>query len=247
MTTLANQTLLIDHVTPHSAGFHVAYFRIKMVFKSAYQRSFRGPKWDDFTVDEFQRKNQYRADRRSVEHQHQAWLWDSDGEEDVEEIPMPEPSHKKQEVKQVTNTRNEPNDNERRQSIKAWVDEQQGISGEEGKKIEEEKEPRIGDRKVDPSRQLRNRNETDEAKHRHNRTTYPKHRFPQRKLHFNMKERESFGPDDIDEKKKHPPFLPYGWANDAPTEFRKTHNVLASDPEVCLLFYCIKFCLFSVV
>jgi len=210
-----------------------------MVFKTAYQRSFRGPKWDGFTVEEFHKKLQYRADRRSVEHQHQAWLWDSDSEEDVEEIPMevPQPS-KKQEIKQIMENPNQPNDIERRRSIMAWVDEQEKIAGEkkgkiEGKELEEEK---IESNKVDPTHARRKRNEGDEAKHRTKHR--PRQRSSERKFHPKKYENieDHFALHDIDDKRRHPPFLPYGWANDAPTEMRKTHNILASQPEVCLHF-----------
>ncbi|KAK3739926.1 hypothetical protein QZH41_015971 [Actinostola sp. cb2023] len=100
----------------------------KMVFKSAYQRSFGRSKWDGFTMEEFQRKLQYRTDRRSVEHQHQAWLWDSDDEEeDVEEIPIDQGDKVN---KHVTKKQTKPNDNERKKSVLAWVNEQQDVVGE---------------------------------------------------------------------------------------------------------------------
>lgn len=227
MTTFTNQNILFHHVVQHSAGFHVDYFRIKMVFKSAYQRSFRGPKWDNFTVDEFQKKLQYRADRRSIEHQHQAWIWDSDSEEDVEEIPMPE---NKQDDKPVANLPSEPNDNERKRSVKAWVEEQRDIDEEK------EKAPNEEEKKADQKVEHRKRNNVDEAEHRR-RHHYHKHRSPRGKTYAVERHRELESPilDDLEEKKKHPPFLPYGWANDGPTDLRKTHNILASDREVCLL------------
>ena len=58
------------------------------MYSPAYRRAYRKPLWDDYGKEEFISKLQYRSDRRSIEHRHQPWRWDSESEEeDIEEIP----------------------------------------------------------------------------------------------------------------------------------------------------------------
>lgn len=66
-----------------------------MVYSSAYRRAYRKPLWDDYGKEEFISKLQYRSDRRSIEHRHQPWRWDSESEEeeDIEEIPAHDGSY----------------------------------------------------------------------------------------------------------------------------------------------------------
>lgn len=212
-----------------------------MVYRSAYQRYYRQPRWDESSVEEYQQKMQYRADRRSIEHQHQAWLWDSDDEkdDDVEEIPM---DHNNNKGKQDEITQTDERENERRKSVQAWVKDQQGIQ-DVGRRheelrprdrirpeIEHAKQGRIHDR--DHAEQPRD----NRKKHRDNERR--RHQSPDKKIKVS-REKRSASPSrvqNLEDRKLLPPFLAYGWANDGPTEYKKTHNVLASQLEVCLPF-----------
>lgn len=52
-----------------------------------YQQFFEGPDWDEYSKEEYRNKVKYRSDRRSVEHQHHVWFWDSEVEDDdIEEV-----------------------------------------------------------------------------------------------------------------------------------------------------------------
>ena len=81
-------------------------------------------------------------------------------------METPQPS-KNQEVRPVLENQNQPNDNERRQSIKAWVDEQEKMKGEERGKMElKDVEEEQDHNKVDQTRARRKRNEAAEANRR---------------------------------------------------------------------------------
>ena len=51
-----------------------------VTYSSQYRKHYKSPHWDDFAVREYSRKLDYRIGRRSVEHQHQPWCWDSEDE-----------------------------------------------------------------------------------------------------------------------------------------------------------------------
>ncbi|XP_031557941.1 centriole, cilia and spindle-associated protein-like [Actinia tenebrosa] len=213
-------------------------FEDKMVYRSAYQRYYRQPRWDDSSVEEFQQKMKYRVDRRSIEHQHQAWLWDSDDEEDdnVEEIPIDHNNNNKGKQDEITRT--DQGENERRnKSVQAWLKDQQGLQEVEKRhevlrprdrirpEIEHAKE-KIHDRnQAEQPRDIKKKLFDDERR---------RHRSPNKKIEVS-RERRSASPSrapNLGDRKRHPPFLAYGWANDGPTEYKKTHNILASQHEV---------------
>lgn len=203
-----------------------------MVYRSAYQRYYRQPRWDESSVEEYQQKMQYRADRRSIEHRHQAWLWDSDDEEDnIEEIPMDNNNNNRGKQDEITQTVQ--GEDDRRKSVQAWVKDQQDFQDIERR----HEEPRPRDR-IRPEIHSHAEQPRESRKKHRDRDDRRRHRSLDKKSKVS-KERRSASPSrvqNLEDRKHQPPFLPYGWANDGPTEYKKTHNVLASQHEVCLLF-----------
>lgn len=55
-------------------------------YNSQYRKHFKGPRWDDFAVGEYDQKLNYRLGRRSVEHQHQPLIWDSSESDQGNEV-----------------------------------------------------------------------------------------------------------------------------------------------------------------
>ncbi|XP_001638867.3 centriole, cilia and spindle-associated protein [Nematostella vectensis] len=193
-----------------------------MVYKSAYQRYYRSPKWDDFSVEEYKARMNYRQQRRSVEHRHEPWLWESDIEDnDIEEIESARDADK---VAELPTT---PPDVNKTKPVEAWLErkEQREDSLSEHKR-EEVKNKHKSMIKADATYKVK----SDQARPNRER----KQRSPERvkKRETRRRTRKDSPSRDIEDKRRNPPFLPYGWANDGPVEYKKTHNVLASEPEV---------------
>lgn len=214
-----------------------------MVYSSAYRRAYKKPLWDNFSKEEFISKLQYRSDRRSVEHRHQPWSWDSEseGDEDIEEIPGDDGSYNggrrefvpreeridKRVPKQAWEERKELKENGHA-ADKALVLPEKLRYGEE----EEEKpkhshaagDSRPKERDLDMHRGQRKHRRSSEEKRKH-------------RSHSASPEKNQ----SSEERKKKAPFLPYGRANEGPVDKWKTHNVLAAQPEVSIrsfLNYC---------
>lgn len=205
-----------------------------MVYSSAYRRAYKKPLWDNFSKEEFISKLQYRSDRRSVEHRHQPWSWDSEseGDEDIEEIPGDDGSYNggrrefvpreeridKRVPKQAWEERKELKENGHA-ADKALVLPEKLRYGEE----EEEKpkhshaagDSRPKERDLDMHRGQRKHRRSSEEKRKH-------------RSHSASPEKNQ----SSEERKKKAPFLPYGRANEGPVDKWKTHNVLAAQPEV---------------
>ena len=211
--------------------------RSEMVYSSAYRRAYKEPSWDDFSKKEFISRLQYRSDRRSVEHRHQPWSWDSDSEEeDIEEIPAGDGSYDggrrdrervpreekiidKQEPKQAWGEQQRGIKEHNRAADKALVlpekltyEEQEEKKPKQSQVSRDVSRPKERDRKKKDGRN-QHRSSEDTRKHR-SRSTSPE------------KNRRSKG------EKKKAPFLPYGMANEGPVDIWKTHNVLAAQREV---------------
>lgn len=48
-----------------------------MTIYTQYTKHFKGPKWDSFAINEYNRKLAYRIGRRSVEQRHESFVWDT--------------------------------------------------------------------------------------------------------------------------------------------------------------------------
>lgn len=201
-----------------------------MVYSSAYRRAYKNPSWDDYSKDEFVSKLQYRSDRRSVEHRHQPWRWDSESEEeeDIEEIPADDGSYDGGRREFVP--REEKLD--KRIPKQAW-----------GERKEVKENGHAADKALVLPEKLKY-GEDEKPKHSH--AARPKererhgHRGTRKHDHRSSEEKrkqrsQSASPEknqSSKESRKKVPFLAYGMANEGPVDIWKTHNVLASQPEV---------------
>ncbi|KAL9953677.1 hypothetical protein ACROYT_G041130 [Oculina patagonica] len=202
-----------------------------MVYSSAYRRAYRKPLWDDFSKEEFISKLQYRSDRRSVEHRHEPWRWESDSEEDedIEEIPGDDGSYDggrrefipreekidKRAPKQAWEERKEIKEN-------GYAADKALVLPEKLKYGEDVEEKSKHSHVVGNARAK----ERDRGERKHHRRSEEK-RKQRSKSTSPEKNHQSF-----DERRKKAPFLPYGRANEGPVDMWKTHNVLAAQPEV---------------
>ena len=195
-----------------------------MVYSSAYRRAYREPSWDDYSKQEYIKKMQYRSTRRSIEHRHQPWHWESDsGEDDIEEIV--DDGEKRGRAEDV----------KKRMPTKAWEDKKeikenghsphkslvlpQRLTYEEEHEVEKPKHSHAS-RDQQPKE-----HEQKRSTRKHHR---PEGKTKQRPHSTSPEKNKTFSTG----KRKQIPFLPYGWANDGPVDIWKTHNVLASKPEV---------------
>ena len=200
-----------------------------MVYSSAYRRAYKEPLWDNFSKEEFISKLQYRSDRRSVEHRHQPWSWDSESEddEDIEEIPGDDGSYNGGRREFV------PREDriDRRAPKQAW---------EERKELKEN--GHAADKTlVLPEKLKYGEEEQENPKHPHVADDSRAKRGA-RKHHRSSEEKRKHRPHSAspeknqssEERKKKAPFLPYGRGNEGPVDKWKTHNVLAAQPEVSI-------------
>ena len=189
------------------------------MFTSAYRRVYKKPLWDEFGVQEWERKLQYRSDRRSLEHRHEPWLWDSDtDEEDVAEVDDRGKARvfdqRVQRVPKLAWNDDEEAKDEVRSKEKIVEDNKERAKDLEGKSAE----------KHDEAHPKRDR---VERQRRQIRTI--KGKSKRRPLSESTSKRAK----DSEMKHKSPPFLPYGCANrGVAVENMKTYNVFASPTEV---------------
>ena len=170
-----------------------------------------------FGVHEWERKLQYRSDRRSLEHRHEPWLWDSDidDEEDVEEVDPSsfnrgcsiKPRYLKQGVPKLAWNGDEEATDEERSKGKQVKNEKEAPKDLEGKSEHQDKH-------IDPLSKL----DRAERQRRQRRSVEKKLK------HHHFSETSSKRAKNADKSKhKSPPFLPYGWANKGvPVENMKT-------------------------
>ena len=203
-----------------------------MVYSSAYRRAYKEPSWDDYSKKEFFNKLQYRSDRRSVEHRHQPWNWDSESEDDLEEIPAHDGSYDGGRRGRERLPRQE-RILEERIPKKAW----------EEKRKEIKNGGHVDDRTVVLPEKLKY--DEEEPKHSHlvrDDDSRPKERDREKRQHRSSEDKRKHryrSQSTSPEKNRHSkgkrnkaPFLAYGMANEGPVDMWKTHNVLASRPEV---------------
>lgn len=200
-----------------------------MVYSSAYRRAYKEPLWDNFSKEEFISKLQYRSDRRSVEHRHQPWSWDSESEEDgdIEEIPGDDGSYNGGRREFV------PREDriDRRAPKQAW---------EERKELKEN--GHAADKTlVLPEKLKYGEEEQENPKHPHvaddsraKRGARKHHRSSEEKRKHRSHSASPEKNQSSEERKKKAPFLPYGRGNEGPVDKWKTHNVLAAQPEVSI-------------
>lgn len=95
------------------------------LYNSQYRKHYKSPHWDDFELDEYCRKLDYRVGRRSVEHRHEPWCWDSEDDEisEVDQI--------------ITASLPVSNEVEQRRSQTGSDHKRKGISNEEKRAAEE--------------------------------------------------------------------------------------------------------------
>lgn len=205
----------------------------KMVYSSAYRRAYRKPLWDDYGKEEFISKLQYRSDRRSIEHRHQPWRWDSESEEeDIEEIPAHDGSYdggrrqfhldeKKADKKPPKNAWEEKKDFKENDHAERALPLPERLKFDEAEKEEKPKHTRSAE-----DARLNERESRGGRDHRrkHHRSSGDEKK---QRSHSNSPEKDPISRD----RRKKAPFLPYGMANEGPVDMWKTHNVLASQPE----------------
>ena len=204
-----------------------------MVYSSAYRRAYRKPLWDDYGKEEFISKLQYRSDRRSIEHRHQPWRWDSESEEeDIEEIPAHDGSYdggrrqfhldeKKADKKPPKNAWEEEKDFKENDHAERALPLPERLKFDEAEKEEKPKYTRSAE-----DARLNERESRGGRDHRrkHHRSSGDEKK---QRSHSNSPEKDPISRD----RRKKAPFLPYGMANEGPVDMWKTHNVLASQPE----------------
>ena len=194
---------------------------------SQYRRHFKSPSWDDFAISEYNRKRDYRIGRRSVEHRHQPLEWDSYESENSDDNV--ESKHEKLE-KETQRHAAKPSKDERTER-RVCKDKSSKELSDPGKRPAKQAwaEVELEDSNVCKERfnkemttQTINRKQSKHRKSKGNKKAKSKTEGDGRKW-VNEGERLN---DRV------PPFVSYGWANDAPIEKKYTHNVRADPKDV---------------
>ena len=191
-----------------------------------YRKHFKGPRWDDFAVSEYNRKRDYRIGRRSVEHRHQPLEWDS-SESENSDVDF--------ETKRETKTQSQ------RAGISHLSDEKRArkkdIANENlaGKRLKEVDKPPVHVKTVKQAWGTEHDerfNKEMAAQSTHGK--HSKHRQRKRKKRGKCKTEEEGKSlvNDREGQNERVPFVSYGWANDAPIEKKYTHNVRADAKDV---------------
>lgn len=191
-----------------------------MALYTQYRKQYRGPSWDDFALNEYNRKKDYRIGRRSVEHRHQPFEWDSSNSEisdaEFERTPTNAQPHKQTKIlPRKIPPRNE--DCGKRDSA--------------GKNLEEGDEPSVK-KAWDASE---SKNDGRVYRQKATQTTHQKRRKNikrKKTAKCATKSREESLVKDVGRGNERVPFVAYGWANDAPIERKYTHNVRANPKDV---------------
>ena len=176
------------------------------LYNSQYRKHYKSPHWDDFEVDEYCRKLDYRVGRRSVEHRHVPWCWDSEEDEisEVDQIASLPASNKV----------------EQRRSQTASDHKRKGISNEAKKTAEEA-----------PASAVEHQSKQN-SNARHRKTRSKKRATTKTK----SKDKDvTAGSTSNVSKNQREPFVSYGWANEGPMEKKYTYNVKANPKEVSVL------------
>lgn len=239
-----------------------------MVYSSAYRRAYKEPSWDDYSKKEFFSKLQYRSDRRSVEHRHQPWNWDSGSDdEDVEEIHADDGSYEG--GRRLRSRKERPMDD--RIPKQAWGEGKEEIRqrdnivdqvapvklsyGEEGEKRQKQQPHSLIDNVKQTKRGQAVKNDENHAvpdktlvlpekldSNRERGENYKQSHLVRDKS--SLKKQDQLSNVDMQnyrsrskssrkkQKSGKVPFLTYGMANEGPVDMWKTHNVLASKPQV---------------
>ena len=189
-----------------------------VVYRSAYQQFFQGPQWDEYSRQEYTSKVQYRNDRRSVEHQHHVWFWDSDvEEEDIEEVVAPKDGGNVADHKSAAAGEKATQGDEKKPR-KAWADVPKRrlddkTLEQKGERHKNDREPCGGKEATRIPHKTRDGHEQSSEKR-------------------DRRVRSAHSSKVAKDKQKAAPFVAYGWANDWKVDKKRTHNVLASAPEV---------------
>ena len=168
-----------------------------------------------FGVHEWERKLQYRSDRRSLEHRHEPWLWDSDTDGDDQEDVDPSSSNRDCSIKPRNLKQGVPK--------LAWNGDEEAMGEErsKGKQVKNKKEaPKDLEGKSEhQDKHIDSLSKLDRAERQRRQR-----RSMEKKLKHHFSETSSKRAKNADKSKhKSPPFLPYGWANKGvPVENMKT-------------------------
>ena len=177
-----------------------------------YRKHFKGPRWDDFAINEYNRKKDYRIGRRSVEHRHQPLEWDSYESENSSDVDD-EIDAKRAGISSEMRVKKRDETNKKlagKPAKQAWEAEAYAPDGHE----------RL-------SKEI-----ATQTTHR----THSKRRNRRKKSGKCVKTEEKgevlVGRDSRERPNERVPFVSYGWANDAPVGKKYTHNVKAHPKDV---------------
>ena len=174
-----------------------------------YRKHFKGPRWDELAISEYNRKKDYCIGRRSVEHRHQPLEWDSyesENSNDVDEYETRRDASRQAEISSEMRTRKRDKTNKTfaaKPVKQAW---------------EAEKN----------AHERFNKETATQTTHR----THSKHRRSKRKKNGKSVDERKGLVGGREQANERVPFLSYGWANDAPVEKKYTHNVRAHPKDV---------------
>ena len=172
---------------------------------SQYRKHFKGPRWDDFAISEYNRKRDYCIGRRSVEHSHQPLEWDSDDSQNSDSDFATKPTPKQAGSTNKNSSAKRLNEVEKPHRKLAW-ETAEGVNMNNGAHKEMA-------------------TQTSHRKH-------SKHRKSKRKKREKSKTEQGKGLVNKEKLGERVPFVSYGWANNAPIEKKYTHNVKANAKDV---------------
>ena len=175
---------------------------------SQYRKHFKGPRWDNVAISEYNRKKDYCIGRRSVEHSHQPLEWDTDDSENSDGDLETKPK-----LRQVGYTNKTSNANRLAETEKA---------------VRKQAWDRVEDVNKNNSANKEMATQTSHRKH-------SKHRKSKRKREKSAAEEGKGLVSNKERLGKRVPFICYGWANNAPIEKKYTHNVRADSKDVSAL------------
>ncbi|XP_028396054.1 centriole, cilia and spindle-associated protein-like [Dendronephthya gigantea] len=191
-----------------------------MAMHTQYRKQYKGPSWDDFALNEYNRKKDYRIGRRSVEHRHEPFEWDDSSDSEISDVEFEGTPTNAQPQKQT----------KRLSSYKTARNGDYGgrdLTGENSK----------GDvPSVKKAWEISEPNDDERVySQKATQTTHQKRRKNikrKKAAKCTKKDREESFVKDVGRGDERVPFVSYGWANDAPIERKYTHNVRANAKDV---------------
>ena len=186
-----------------------------VVYDSQYRKHFKDPHWDQFAVNEYTRKLDYRIGRRSVEHFHEPWSWDSELEESSFEgsdagrcVGHTDSSRVNERLKRTERA------GQRREALK-------------------EKDVNDDERVVKiPKGEVQKKKHREKLKERQQEMESKQERHQRRKPKWEILIKNATTKNKTEIPVKKEPFVSYGWANAATIDKKYNYNVRASPNEV---------------